>query len=344
MNTRKKIKMIYNVVVVILLLLFLGYVCSRFVHFGHSEYTDDAQVKRQVTPVNVRVPGFISRICFTEYQEVHKGDTLVVLDDSEYRLHLAQAEAALNNALSGSSVTSAGVATAQGNVHVVEAGIDEAKVNMENAARDYHRYEALLARDAVTRQQYDNARTAYESAKARYEQAARQRTASSLARNEQSKRMGQSAADIRVARAAVDLARLNLSYAVIVATCDGTMGRKDIHEGQLVQPGQKLVDIVDSREVWIIANYRESQMSHVRVGAKVDIHADAVPHTSFHGEVQSISGATGASYTMTPQDNATGNFVKVEQRVPVRIALTANRPSDVALLRAGLNVECKVKY
>ena len=229
MGTKKKIKRIYNTVIIILLAAFLGYVCSRFIHFGNNEFTDDAQVKRHVTPINTRVQGFIKQIRFEEYQQVHKGDTLAVIEDSEYRLRLAQAEADLSNALSGSSVTSAGVETAQSNIHVVEAGIDEAKANMDNAERDYRRYEALLKRDAVTRQQFDNARTVYESAKARYEQAAHQRKSSALMRNEQSRRLGQSEASIKLARAAVDLAELNLSYTVIVATCDGVMGRKDIH-------------------------------------------------------------------------------------------------------------------
>lgn len=344
MGTKKKIKRIYNTVIIILLAAFLGYVCSRFVHFGNNEFTDDAQVKRHVTPINTRVQGFIKQIRFEEYQQVHKGDTLAVIEDSEYRLRLAQAEADLNNALSGSSVTSAGVETAQSNIHVVEAGIDEAKANMDNAERDYRRYEALLKRDAVTRQQFDNARTVYESAKARYEQAAHQRKSSALMRNEQSRRLGQSEANIKLARAAVDLAELNLSYTVIVATCDGVMGRKDIHEGQLVQPGQQLAYIVDSHDVWVIANYRETQMHRVRIGAKVDIKADAVPKVVYKGEVESISDATGASYTAIPQDNATGNFVKVEQRVPVRIRLVGNDENSVALLRAGLNVECTVKY
>ena len=344
MNTRKKIKKIYNVVVVVLLVAFLGYVCSRFIHLGHNEYTDNAQVRRHITPVNTRIQGFIARICFDEYGTVHKGDTLVVIADSEYRLKLAQAEADLSNAISGTSVTSAGVRAAQSNVNVADAGILEAKVNMENAERDYRRYQALLERDAVTRQQYDNVRTAYEAAQARYKQLSSQRTTTTLVTAEQSKRMGQNAAGVKLAQASVELARLNLSYTVILAPCDGVMGRKDIHEGQLVQPGQLLANIVDSKDVWVIANYRERQMSHVHVGNTVEITADAVPQTKYKGVVESISDATGAAYSSQPQDNATGNFVKVEQRVPVRIRLIGNKAADVQSLRAGLNVECKVNY
>ena len=151
-------------------------------------------------------------------------------------------------------------------------------------------------------------------------------------------------AAVRLAQAAVELAQLNLSYTVIVATCDGVTGKKDIHEGQLVQPGQTMVDIVDGSDLWVIANYRETQLPNIKEGYKVTLTADAVPGVTYTGVVESISDATGAAFSLIPQDNATGNFVKVEQRVPVRISLKENSADKLKLLRAGFNVECKVKY
>ncbi len=139
--------------------------------------------------------------------------------------------------------------------------------------------------------------------------------------------MQQSEAAIEVARAQLELARLNLSYTVIIATADGVLGRKEIHEGQLVQPGQTMVDIVDSRDLWVVANYRETQLPRIAVGAKVRIKADAVPNVEYAGTVERISDATGSAYSLIPQDNATGNFVKVELRVPVRINLDSNKPA-----------------
>ena len=235
--------------------------------------------------------------------------------------------------------------TTASNVRVATAGIEEARVNMENARADYERFEALLQKDAVTRQQYDNARARYEAAKARYEQASRQRQSTALVKSEQAERLSQTHAGTSVAEAAVNLARLNLGYTVIVATCDGVMSRKDIHVGQLVQPGQQLARIVSDNEVWVVANYRETQMKHVAVGNKVSIMADAIPDVVYQGEVEAISGGTGSAFSQIPVDNATGNFVKVEQRVPVRIRLTGdNNKEDVARLLAGLNVETEVKY
>ena len=321
----------------------LAYVCTRFMHPG-VVYTDNAQVRRQITPVNTRVQGFVKRICFEEYQPVRKGDTLLVIEDAEFRLRLAQAEADLANALSGSSVVVAGLETTRNDLTVSDAAIEESRVQLDNARREEVRYRNLLAEDAVTRQQYEQVQTACEVAEARYERLLRSKRSTSLGREEQARRLEQHAAAVRLAEAAVDLARLNLSYTVVLAPCDGVTGSKDIHEGQLVQPGQVLVDIVDGSDLWVIANYRETQLPRIREGAEVTMTADAVPGVTYRGVVEAISDATGAAFSLLPQDNATGNFVKVEQRVPVRISLEGNAPEALGLLRAGLNVECKVAY
>ena len=301
-------------------------------------------MRQHITPVNTRVQGFIKKIYFDEYKPVHKGDTLLVIEDSEFKLRLAQAEADLANALAGRQTTNAGIATTQNNISVNDATVEEIRVQRANAGRELQRYKKLLEQDAVTKQQYDNVKTAYDAINARYEQALRTRHSTSLSKNEQAHRLGQNEAAVRLAQAAVDLAKLNLSYTVIVATCDGVTGRKDIHEGQLVQPGQTMVDIVDDGELWVVANYRETQLPNIKEGASVTFTADAVPGVEYKGVVESLSDATGAAFSLIPQDNATGNFVKVEQRVPVRIRLHGNDTADVRRLRAGFNVECKVKY
>ncbi len=344
MATRKIRRLIQNAIVICLLVGGLVYVCSRFMHLGNVEYTDNAQVKQHITPINTRVSGFIKKIYFDEYKHVSKGDTLLVIEDAEFRLRLAQAEADLANALSGQLATNMGIAATNNNLSVNDASIEEARVQMENAGREHERYRKLLEEGAVTRQQYDNISTAYEAARARYEQVSRSKHSTSLLKDEQHHRLEQNEAGIRLAQAAVELARLNLSYTVITATCDGTTGHKDIHEGQLVQPGQTMVDIVDADDIWVVANYRERQMPNISEGAEVTFTADAVPGVTYTGVVEAISEATGAAFSMIPQDNATGNFVKVEQRVPVRISLQGNDPAKLRLLRAGFNVECKVKY
>lgn len=342
---KKQIKRIYNIVVVIALIVFIALIFSRFIHWGRIEYTNDAQVWRHITPINARVGGFIKEVRFEDYQHVKRGDTLVIIEDAEYRLSLAQAEAGLRGSKSGSSAVSAGMSTTQSNVKAASASIEEARVQMENARKDYLRFEQLLARGAVTQQQYDHAKAQFDAAAARYEGARSRQQATSQVLGEQQQRLGQSAAGESVAEAQVNLARLNLSYTVILATCDGTMGRKDIHEGQLVQPGMQLGRIVDDHQIWVVANYRESQMKHIAVGNQVVFTADAIPEVTYHGEVEAIAAGTGSAFSPIPVDNATGNFVKVEQRIPVRIKLTTdNQPEDVARLLAGFNVETEVKY
>ncbi len=340
---KKAIKRTYNVIIILVLLGAATWCFSHFVHGGNVEYTDDAQVHRHISPINTRVMGFIKEIRFEEFQHVKKGDTLVIIEDAEYRLQVAQAEAGLRGSKSSSSVVSASMGTTDSNVRTATAGIEEARVDMMNAKQDFDRFAALMKKDAVTRQQYDNAYARYLAAKARYEQAASRKQSANSVKNVQTHQLGGTLAGESVAEAQLNLARLNLSYTVIVATCDGVMGRKNINVGQLVQPGQMLARIVDDNDIWVVANYRETQMSGVTVGKEVEFTADAIPDVVFHGKVEALSAAAGSAYSMIPVDNATGNFVKVEQRVPVRISLTKdNRPENVALLRAGLNVETKV--
>jgi len=343
MEQKKIYRWVYNLIVLALLIIGATVVILNFAHFGNVEWTDNAHVRQHITPVNTRVPGFIKEIRFEEFQPVKKGDTLVIIEDAEFRLALAQAEAGLANAEAGSRATTTGMATTSSNIGVTDATIDELKATMDNAQREDARFQKLLKEQSVTQQQADNVHTAYLAARARYEAANRQRHSMTLVRSEQGHHLQQSEAAIEVARAQLDLARLNLSYTVITATADGVLGRKEIHEGQLVQPGQTMVDIVDASDLWVVANYRETQLPHIAVGAKVHIKADAVPDVEYTGIVERISDATGSAYSLIPQDNATGNFVKVEQRVPVRISLEGNKKEDLARLRAGLNVECEVE-
>lgn len=343
MNHRSK-KIISYIVTILVIVAATLWVCSKFVHIGRIEFTDNAQVKQQIVPVNSRVQGYIKEIRFNEFSPVHKGDTLVIIDDSDMRLNVARARADYQNAIAGRDVTDRSVGVASANVAVTEASIAEAKVMMDMAATDFERYSRLLAQDAVTRQQYDIAKTDYEAKKARYEMLSRQRSATSSVVAETRQRIAQNDAGIDLAKALLETAELNLSYCVIVAPCDGYTSRKEIQVGQLVQPGQTLLDVIDSADIWITANYKETQLKNINPGSKVAIKVDAIPGVTFNGTVESISKATGASLSILPQDNSAGNFVKVRQRVPVRIVFTDNNEVDMARLRAGMNVECEVKY
>lgn len=344
MNKKSK-KLIFNIVVLACLILGLTWVASRFIHLGSVEFTDNAQVKQHIVPVNSRVQGFIKEIRFEEYQEFKKGDTLAIIEDSEFRFRLAQAEADYYNAVSGKSAMATAINTTSSNIEAGDAAVAEAKVRMENAERDYIRYKNLFENDAVTKQQFDAMETNYIALKQRYEALKSQRQSTVLVKAEQGDRLNQTEAAIRLAEAALDLAKLNLSYTVIIAPCDGVTGRKKIQVGQLIQPGQTITDFVDSGSKWVIANYKETQTANISVGNEVEIEVDAVPDVVFKGVVESVSQATGASFSLLPQDNSAGNFVKIEQRIPVKIIFTdENKAENMARLRAGMNAECIVNY
>ena len=343
--TKKTKKLIYNIVACILLLGAILWVCEKFVHLGDVEFTENAQVKQLIVPVNSRVQGYIKEVRFEEYAKVSKGDTLVIIEDAEYRYMVAQAEANLANARTGKDAMHNVISTTQSNLTVTDASIEEARIHLENAERNYQRFSALYEQNAVTRQQYDDMNTAYLAAKARFEMLSRQKESVQSVGREQNTRLGQNEAGIKLAEAALELARLNLSYTVILAPCDGYMGRKEIQEGQLIQPGQTLVDIVDSEDKWIVANYKETQTANITEGCEVEIEVDAVPGHTFKGIVRSVSRATGSSFSLMPQDNSSGNFVKIEQRIPIRIDFDKENDAEaMAQVRAGMNVECKVLY
>ena len=340
---KNKKRAIPNFFIALVLVGGISWVCGKFIHLGNVEFTDNAQVKQHLTPVNTRVQGFIKNIYFEEYQPVKKGDTLVVIEDTEYRLKLTQAEADYKNAIAGKSAMHTTINTTQNNIFVTDAVIEEQRVRLKNAETDYKRYQELMKEEAVTPQQFDRVRTEYAATKAKYEQLLRQKQSSMLVKQEQTQRLEQNESEIKLAKAALELAKLNLSYTVICATTDGVTGRKDIHEGELVQAGQALVTLVDGTEKWVIANYKETQTTDMKRGQLVDMKVDAIPDIVYKGRIVSISDATGSFYSLIPQDNSAGNFVKVEQRIPVRIEFTdENTEENLQRLRAGMNVECYV--
>lgn len=344
MKQRSK-KIITNVIALLVIAGAGVWAGSKFIGRRNVEFTDNAQISQHIVPVNSRIQGYIKEIRFKEYEKVKRGDTLVVIDDADMKLNVARARADYNNALAGRGVAGTNVTSSAENVAVTEASIAEAKVLMDNAATDYQRYKNLLEQDAVTRREYEGAETDYKAKKARYEMLLRQRAASTSVVATNRERVSQSETGIELAKALLETAELNLSYTVILAPCDGYTSRKEIQVGQLVQPGQTLLDIVDTSDVWVTANYKETQLKHIEPGSKVDVRVDAIPDVVFHGVVKSISTATGSSLSMMPRDNSSGNFVKVRQRVPVRIDFTTeNSASEMSRLRAGMNVECEVKY
>lgn len=339
-KTRRRLQ---NAGVIILIVAGFAWIAFKFIGFSSSTYTDNAQVYQRIVPVNSRVQGFVKEVRFDDYTPVRKGDTLIVIEDADYQLQVAQAKANLQNALSGKDVATSAVSTSTNDISVTESALAEVEALLSNARKERERYAALLAQEAVTQQQYDAVETNCLALEAKRNMLVRQKNSTGLVAQQQRHRVGQNDAGIELAEAAVSLAELNLSYTVIVAPCDGFTSRRNIQPGQLIQPGQTLLTVVDTSDTWVIANYKETQTARMAIGDSVEIEVDAVPDIKYYGVIEAISNATGAKYSPVPQDNATGNFVKVEQRIPVKIRFSSSTSeNEMSKLRSGMNVECKL--
>ncbi|OPC58742.1 HlyD family secretion protein [Elizabethkingia miricola] len=344
-NKKNKIRStIANSIVFIILIAGFYWLVREYFHIGDKDYTEAAQVEEFINPVNTRVAGYIKEIKFIEHQQVKKGDTLLILDDREIQTQLGQAEAAYQNALAQRSATSSSVNTVSNNVNVMESNIAGAKARLWNAEQNLNRYKNLLVAEAVTKQQYDQIKTEYDAQKAAYETLVNQKQSANLSTTEVKSKLGINDAEIKRTKAALDMAKLNLSYTIITAPYDGVMGRRAISDGQLVQAGQQIATIVLNGQKWVTANFLEGQMPKIAVGKKIMMSADALGGQQFEGEVTAISAATGSRYSSVPTDNSTGNFIKVQQRIPVRIEFTSgNDKQKLNQLRAGMNMIIKLK-
>ena len=347
-NTRKQesgkvftMKKAVGIIGIFLAIWGLYAIISLFVDYKSSETTDDAQVEQYLSPINIRVPGYIKKIYFTEHQHVRKGDTLLVLEDDEYRIRLKEAEAALMDARSGRKVVANTLNTVSNSASVYDASIAEAQYRVEQLEKDYRRYSSLLKKNATTPIVVEQYQTQLEMARARVAALKQQREAAHSSVTEVDQRQENAEAAVKRAEAAVDLAALNLSYTVVTAPCNGCLGRRSIEEGQLVNAGQTLTTIIPDTRKWVVANYKETQISSLAVGQKVEVTVDAFAGKTFKGRITAISSATGSKYSMVPTDNSAGNFVKIQQRVPVRIELTDISDEDNARLAAGMM--CVVK-
>lgn len=337
-NRRIKIYSV-NILSVLIILAAIGWGLLSYLQLNNSVFTEDAQIDGHINPVNTKVTGYIKDIRFQEHQTVHKGDTLVILENDEYKIQVENALAALADAKAGNSVVQTEVEIARNSQNIAEANIEELKTRLENAEVNYKRFKDLMDKDAIAVYQFEQVKTDYESLKAKYKALSAQRVSSHLTTQETSRKTGINEAAILRARAALDLAKLNLSYTVVVAPYDGILGRVTLEEGQLVQAGQQLFNIVRDQQKWVTANYAENQMKQIALGKKVKLSVDAIPNVVFTGEIKAISEATGSNYSSIPVDNSTGNFVKVQQRIPVRIEFSKdNKVEDLKKLMVGLNV------
>ena len=340
-------------VVAIVVIIF---VIKKVTYSLHNEDTDNSQIECNINPIVPKVSGFVEEIRVKDNQFIHKGDTLIRIDDRDLQLKVKQAEVALANAeanvelsKASQSSTNANVSVASKDINPAQSAIDAAQVRVWQATQDYDRFKKLLDLGSGTQQQFDNAKAAKDIAEKQLEQAQKsvatyQARLAASTTNIDVSRNNLKVAQIQIEqkKEELDLAKLNLSYATIIAPCDGYVSKKNVQPGQLVSMGQNLFALVDESEIWVMANFKETQIEKMKIGQKVKIEVDAYPNKEFEGTIESLSAATGSKFALLPPDNATGNFVKVVQRIPVKIVIDKNQNKDFPL-RAGMNVKAIVK-
>lgn len=333
-----------NAFVFIVTILVIWFIIKNYLHINDDTYVNDAQVKSYISPINSRVSGYIKEIDFKEHQEVKKGDTLIILDKTEFKNAVAQAQAGLSQAKGSKKAAQSSVARVGSGEGTVEANIFGVKAQLENAKADLKRYKNLLENDAVTLQQYQQIQTQVKTLQSQYNAMQKQKNTAKLSTDESQSQLAISDAQIESAKASLERAKLNLKYAVITAPEDGVMGRRTVTTEQFVQPGQQLAALVQEDNKWVEANLLETQLPLVNIGDTLDFKIDAMGSQKFEGKITSISAATGASYSAIPTDNSSGNFVKVQQRIPVKIEFTKNNDQKlIDKVRVGMNVVMTLK-
>jgi membrane fusion protein, multidrug efflux system len=354
---KKPLNKKFIIILSVIITVGLVYGITKYLHSQSHEETDDAQVAKNMNPIIPRVSGYIAKVYVKDNDVVKKGDTLFAIDNRDYLVKVEEAKAALAGAESSLEVSKADVGSAEANVSVSDANvatatgnIETAKIRLGRATADFERYNNLYKNHSITKQQFEQALASKQEAESQLNILKDQQKASTYQKSVlvsktivSGKQTQVASANISRAKAVLDAARLNLDYTVVTASIDGQVSRIDIQPGQLVQAGQSLFYLINNTDVWVIANFKETQLNKMKVGQEVALKIDAFDGEKFTGEVASISPATGSQFSILPPDNATGNFVKTVQRVPVKIAFkSTNDKNKLALLRSGMNAEVEV--
>ena len=324
-------KPLVRIGLIVLLLAFLGAGLGYWYYLSIFVSTDDAYVDGFVSLVSPQVPGRVAQVMVDNNDYVTKGQLLVSLEPQDYQVAVAQAEATLKRLRQN-------LASEYATVSKTRAQVAEAQANLSQAITDLNRYRNLYNRGTAPKQTLDQADTRYKVAKAAVEQAQQEEQEALATIGGSTKIPLEQQPAIQEAKARLEQACLNLSYTKVVAHITGFVTRRQVEVGNWVQPGQPLMAVVplETQELWINANYKETQLTNMCIGQPAEVTVDTYPDVTFPGKVDSIMAGTGAAFSLLPPENATGNWVKVVQRVPVKIVLCPPFPEDKPL-RLGMS-------
>ena len=332
--------MVTIAVIVLITGIVFGAIHLKFA-MAHEE-TDDAQVEGHISPVLPRVSGYVSQVRVADNQRVSAGQVLVEIDPKDIDLKVASSEAALKNALADTATSEASLASARAAVVTAEANVETALVRQRKASSDLVRDTRLFKTGAITDSQLTDTQAAADTAAAQLAAVRSEAKTAGAQVAVASARVAAAQAQAAEKRTELEYAKLQRSYCSVVAPIDGLVSKKNVEPGQFIQAGQTLLSIASESDVWVVANFKETQLTHMRTGQDVEFEADSYPGVVFEGTIESISGATGARFALLPPDNSTGNFVKVTQRVPVKIVLK-QAPDPEHPLRPGMSVDATVR-
>jgi membrane fusion protein (multidrug efflux system) len=343
MTTEKKKKnKVIPIILGVLIVIGAFFGTKEYIYYSKHVDTDDAQIDGDISPVVARVGGYVQEIKFEENTRVKEGDVLVKLDDSDYKVKVEQAQAGQKGASAGVGVSESQIAATSANTSTAKANIEAARVKLVLAQKDYDRYANLVKDGSITQQAFDQARAEKESAQAAFTAAKDQYVAAQKQVGTTQSQLAVSSSTVTQHQADVDFAKLQLTYTDIKAPATGIVSKKNVQKGQLVQAGQSLFSIVNDNSLYVTANFKETQLEDIKPGSKVKIEVDAYPDQELYGEVYNFAPITGAKGSLLPPDNATGNFVKVVQRVPVKIKISEGSKEIISKLRPGMSVKVSV--
>lgn len=304
------------------------------------ETTDDAYLKTNMVLLSPRVQGYVTQLAMEENQRVKKGDLLMAVDDRDYQARVMQAEAAVEAAVAFSKRLQTMKSTQQANLGASEAGVLAARAQLDPFEKDVRRFQVLTARGSAPVQMLDALKAQSKQAAANLKSQQAMHTAQQRQLSTFDVQMAEAQAQIKQAQAQLALATLDASHTQVRAPIDGIIGKKGVQLGQLVRPGLTLAYLVEDNNIWVEANFKETQLDAMRIGQPVKIKVDAYPEIEFSGVIESFSPASGSEFSLLPSENATGNFTKIIQRLPVKIAFA--KGTDLSLLKAGFSAEVRV--
>lgn len=329
-------------ILVFILMSAAVYAYNKYQYNQVYETTDNAQIETYTVPVVSRVGGYVNAVNMKDFEQVQKGQLLVDIDDSEQRLALVELEAMYQQMLTDVENALASIKNTNMIIAAAESGLKTTALRKEKAQKDAERDTKLFADNAITKRQIDDSKSNLEVLNAQYDSQNQDWIASKSRIEVLSSNLHKAEAALAVQRVKIDQQKLKLTYSKVYASENGKIGRKSVEPGQFIQPGQTLATIVQDSLYWVVANFKETQISRLAVGQEVNLKLDAFPDMKLKGKIADFSDATGAKYALLPPDNASGNFVKVTQKIPVKIAI-----DDVEKLRdklrAGMSLEVEVK-